>query len=164
MSQYINNVIKLCYYLSGSFCFQDLTANLLPLFVNCCIINVNKWITSELLAQSFPVVIFEQDLVGQLESGWPSQRVYAERGQFTVRETAQTSVFLFGAVRLSPERMGPLGKSLAICLALLQLQEPQLYAQSPQYTPTLVYPIRVWSYATYIVIKAVINRYLAVKT
>jgi len=31
-----------------------------------------------------------------------------------VRETAQTSVFLFGAVRLSPERMGPLGKPLAL--------------------------------------------------
>jgi hypothetical protein len=64
-------------------------------------------------------------------------------------------------VRLSPERMGPLGKPPALPTATSRTSSR---TGSHPSTPTAVYTIRVWSYATFIVIEAVINSYIAIKT
>jgi hypothetical protein len=72
---------------------------------------------------------------------------------------------IFMPVRLSPDRMGPLGKPPAY-LTLLPTRTsshthsyPALFELQRRYEA-----IRVWSYTTLIVIKAVVNRKLAVKT
>jgi len=72
---------------------------------------------------------------------------------------------IFMPVRLSPDTMGPLGKPPAY-LALLPTRTsshthsyPALFELQRRYEA-----IRVWSYTTLIVIKAVVNRKLAVET